>query len=47
MRRMWTEDRPFDHAGEFYRLAKAHSEIKPLQKPHIPLYFGGASEAAT
>ena len=46
MRRTWTEDRPFDHAGEFYRVSKAFSEIKPLQKPHIPLYFGGASEAA-
>jgi len=46
MRRVWTEERPFDHAGEFYRVAKAYSEIKPLQKPHIPLYFGGASEAA-
>ena len=46
MRRMWTEDRPFDHTGPFYRVAKAYSEIKPLQKPHIPLYFGGASEAA-
>ena len=46
MRRVWTEDRPFDHAGEFYRVARAYSEIKPLQKPHVPLYFGGASEAA-
>ncbi len=46
LRRVWTEERPFDHAGEFYRLAKAYSEIKPAQKPHIPLYFGGASEAA-
>jgi len=46
MRRTWTEDRPFDHAGEFYRVSKAFSEIKPLQKPHIPLYFGGASETA-
>jgi len=46
LRRTWTEDRPFDHAGEFYRVAKAYSEIKPLQKPHIPLYFGGASESA-
>jgi len=46
MRRMWTEDRPFDHAGEFYRVAKAYSEIKPLQKPHVPLYFGGASDSA-
>jgi alkanesulfonate monooxygenase len=46
LRRTWTEDRPFDHTGEFYRMAKAFSEIKPLQKPSIPLYFGGASEAA-
>ena len=46
LRRVWTEDRPFDHAGEFYRVAGAYSEIKPLQKPHVPLYFGGASEAA-
>ena len=46
LRRTWTEDRPFDHAGEFYCMVKAYSEIKPLQKPHVPLYFGGASEAA-
>jgi alkanesulfonate monooxygenase len=46
LRRVWTEDRPFDHTGEFYRLAGAFSEIKPVQTPHIPLYFGGASEAA-
>jgi alkanesulfonate monooxygenase len=46
MRRTWTEERPFDHAGEFYRVARAYSEIRPLQRPHVPLYFGGASEAA-
>jgi alkanesulfonate monooxygenase len=46
LRRTWTEERPFDFEGEFYHVAKAYSEIKPLQKPHIPLYFGGASEAA-
>ncbi|HTK93844.1 MAG TPA: LLM class flavin-dependent oxidoreductase [Verrucomicrobiae bacterium] len=46
LRRTWTEERPFDHEGEFYRVARAYSEIKPVQKPHIPLYFGGASEAA-
>jgi alkanesulfonate monooxygenase len=46
MRRVWTEDRPFDHAGNFYRVAQAFSEIKPVQKPHVPLYFGGASAAA-
>src|SRR5215470_9048313 len=46
MRRMWTEPRPFDHAGEFYRVTAAYSDVKPRQKPHVPLYFGGASEAA-
>src|SRR5712691_629700 len=46
MRRVWTEERPFDHAGEFYRVKAAYSDVKPLQTPHILLYFGGASEAA-
>ena len=46
LRRAWTEERPFDFQGEFYRVAGAFSEVKPVQKPHIPLYFGGASEAA-
>ncbi len=46
LRRVWTEEQPFDHAGEFYKVARAFSEIKPLQKPHVPLYFGGASGAA-
>src|SRR5262245_32063864 len=46
LRRMWTEDRPFDHAGEFYRVVKAYSDVKPFRNGRIPLYFGGASEAA-
>lgn len=46
MRRVWTEARPFDHAGEFYRVAAAYSDVKPVQRPHVPLYFGGASEMA-
>ncbi len=46
MRRVWTEARPFEHAGEFYRVTAAYSDVKPVQHPHIPLYFGGASEAA-
>ncbi|MEH2122216.1 LLM class flavin-dependent oxidoreductase [Nostoc sp.] len=46
LRRIWTSDTPFDYEGEFYRLKDAFSAIKPLQKPHIPLYFGGASGPA-
>ena len=46
VRRIWTEHAPFDYHGEFYRLEQAHSQVRTHQKPHIPLYFGGASEAA-
>ena len=46
VRRIWTEYAPFDYEGEFYRLQQAHSQVRTRQKPHIPLYFGGASEAA-
>ena len=46
VRRMWTAEKPFDYAGQFYRLTKAWSDVKPLQKPAIPIYFGGASGPA-
>ncbi|MBN3892547.1 MAG: LLM class flavin-dependent oxidoreductase [Nostoc sp. JL31] len=46
VRRIWTSDTPFDYEGEFYRVKDAFSAIKPFQKPHIPLYFGGASNQA-
>lgn len=46
MRRIWTETEPFDHDGEFYRLQAAFSQARCRQIPHVPLFFGGASEAA-
>jgi alkanesulfonate monooxygenase len=46
VRRVWTSDTPFDHHGSYYRCQNAYSEVKPLQKPHIPIYFSGASDAA-
>ncbi|MEL0018830.1 MAG: LLM class flavin-dependent oxidoreductase [Rickettsiales bacterium] len=46
MRRTWTDTRPFDHAGEFYRVDGAYSEIRCAQTPHIPVYGGGGSDAA-
>jgi alkanesulfonate monooxygenase len=46
LKRVWTSDRPFDHSGEFYRFEGAYSEVKPVTKPHIPVYVGGSSEAA-
>lgn len=46
LRRIWTETAPFDHAGPHYRFEQAYSEVKPRQRPHLPIYFGGASPAA-
>lgn len=46
LRRIWTEDKPFDHDGQHYRFQAGFSEVKPLQQPHVPIYFGGASDAA-
>ena len=50
LHKVWTADKPFDHEGAHYRYQNAFSEVKPLQtrngKPHVPVYFGGASEAA-
>lgn len=46
LRRIWTEDQPFDHEGRYYRFNQGFSEVKPVQKPHVPIYFGGASDAA-
>ncbi|WCM86266.1 LLM class flavin-dependent oxidoreductase [Acidovorax sp. NCPPB 3576] len=46
LRRVWTEDRPFDHHGTYYQVKGATSEVKPLQAPYVPIYFGGASAPA-
>ncbi|MFC9324259.1 LLM class flavin-dependent oxidoreductase [Kitasatospora sp. NPDC057015] len=42
----WTSEGPFDHTGPYYRLEDFHAEVRPVQQPRIPLYFGGSSEAA-
>jgi alkanesulfonate monooxygenase len=46
LKRVWTSDGPIDHEGEFYRFKGAFAEIHPLQRPYVPIYFGGASDAA-
>ncbi len=46
LRRMWTAAEPFDHAGKYYRFNGAWSAVKPLQKPHPTLFFGGSSDGA-
>ncbi|MGV8415717.1 LLM class flavin-dependent oxidoreductase, partial [Pseudomonas aeruginosa] len=46
LKRTWTSTEPFDFHGAHYRVEHAFSAIRPQQKPHIPVYFGGSSEAA-
>ncbi len=46
MKLTWSSDEPFDFAGQFYRVERAHSDVRPLQQPHPPLFFGGASPGA-
>jgi len=46
MKLAWANEKPFDFEGQFYRVNGAHSDVRPLQKPHPPLYFGGASDGA-
>jgi alkanesulfonate monooxygenase len=46
LRRLWTSETPFDHEGRYYRFKGGFVSEKPVQKPHIPIFFGGSSEAA-
>ena len=46
IKRIWGSDVPIDHEGTNYRFTQAYSSVKPLQQPHLPIYFGGSSEAA-
>src|SRR5580700_11441109 len=46
MKLTWASERPFDFAGEFYRVKGAASDVRPLQQPHPLLFFGGASDGA-
>lgn len=46
LKSIWTADEPVDHEGAYYRIKGASPEVRTVQKPHIPVYFGGASEAA-
>jgi alkanesulfonate monooxygenase len=46
VRRVWTSNKPFDYKGAHYQAEGAISAIKPVQKPHLPVYFGGSSPAA-
>lgn len=43
LKQTWTSDKPFDYEGRYYRLKGAFSSVKPVQRPHPPIFFGGSS----
>jgi alkanesulfonate monooxygenase SsuD/methylene tetrahydromethanopterin reductase-like flavin-dependent oxidoreductase (luciferase family) len=45
IRRLWTEDEPFDFDGEHVRLTGAFGNPKPVQRPHPPILIGGRAAA--
>lgn len=46
MNAMWTED-VVDYEGEYYELAGAICQPKPVQEPHIPFWIAGGGERVT
>jgi probable F420-dependent oxidoreductase len=42
---LWTQD-PAEYHGTYIDLPLHHSPLKPVQRPHPPIYLGGAAEAA-
>jgi alkanesulfonate monooxygenase SsuD/methylene tetrahydromethanopterin reductase-like flavin-dependent oxidoreductase (luciferase family) len=45
IRRLWTEDKPFDFDGTYVHLTGAFGNPKPVQRPHPPIVIGGRSSA--
>jgi alkanesulfonate monooxygenase len=42
----WTSDKPFNYAGKYYQVENGFSQIKPTRREGIPIFVGGASDAA-
>ena len=46
LKKTWTSTVPFDHKGPYYEVRDSFSSVKPVQQPHLPVFFGGASDEA-
>ena len=46
LKRVWTEDGPLDHTGAHYKFEGTSTAMRCVQRPHIPVFFGGVSDAA-
>jgi alkanesulfonate monooxygenase len=46
LKSVWGGTAPVDHQGSYYHIEGASPAVRTVQSPRIPIYFGGASEAA-
>jgi len=46
LKSIWAATGPVDHEGPYYQFAGASPEVRTYRQPRIPIYFGGASDAA-
>lgn len=46
LKAIWTADAPVDFDGDHYRFEQASPAVRTWRKPHVPIYFSGASDAA-
>lgn len=45
IRKLWTEDKPFEFEGNQIRLTQAFQNPKPVQRPHPPIMIGGRASS--
>lgn len=45
IKRLWTEEAPFDFHGTYHQLTGAFGNTKPVQRPHPPIMIGGRASA--
>lgn len=46
LKSIWAARAPVTHEGQYYSFAGASADVRTHQQPRIPIYFGGASDAA-
>src|SRR5258708_2017392 len=46
VRAEWTSEKPFSYDGKYYKVENGFSQVKPFRSEGIPIFVGGASDAA-
>src|ERR1700744_6617543 len=46
LRSEWTSEKPFSYNGKYYQVQNGFSQVKPYRSEGIPIFVGGASDAA-